>query len=189
MAELHEVVTPGGARVRLALKVGVAVGMAQRFVVGDPDVQLIDVLAGQLVDDLAAAELYAEKGDVVLDRSALEALGDRVEIRETRIAQADGRPYGVVERLRIDVPEAPVEALDTPLPAEVVEKWVLPAVLRAHPHRARRVPRRAAARAIRCSCASAASTTTTTPTRSPSSTTSSATRSGSSLPTAATCCT
>jgi len=128
MAELHDVVTPAGTRVRLALKVGVAVGAAHRFVVGDPAIQLIDVLAGQLINDLAAAEFYAEKGEVVLDRSALEALGDRVAIRETRIAQADGRPYGVVDRLLVAVPDAPVDPLDRPLPVEVVEKWVLPAV-------------------------------------------------------------
>ena len=188
MAELHDVVTPAGTRVRLALKVGVAVGAAHRFVVGDPSIQLIDVLAGQLINDLAAAEFYAEKGEVVLDRSALEALGDRVAIRETRIAQADGRPYGVVDRLRVAVPDAPVDPLDRPLPVEVVEKWVLPAVFeRIRTGRGEflaelRPP-------FRCACASAASTTTTTPTRSASSTSSSATRSASSRRTAATCCT
>ena len=53
------IVTPGGAEVQLAMKVAVAVGDARRFVVGDPDIQLIDVLAGRLMDDLAEAEHLA----------------------------------------------------------------------------------------------------------------------------------
>ncbi|HET9457163.1 MAG TPA: hypothetical protein VFO78_07465, partial [Candidatus Limnocylindrales bacterium] len=48
MARVGEVRTPGGSVVRLALKVAVAAGAARRFVVGDPELQLIDVLAGRL---------------------------------------------------------------------------------------------------------------------------------------------
>ena len=71
MARDGTIHTPGGTTVQLALKVAVAVGAARRFVVGDPDIQLIDVLAGTLIDDLAEAEHYAEKGEVVLDPSAI----------------------------------------------------------------------------------------------------------------------
>ncbi len=46
MARVGLVTTPGGATVQLALKVAIAVGAARRFVVGDPEIQLIDVLAG-----------------------------------------------------------------------------------------------------------------------------------------------
>jgi adenylate cyclase len=80
MARVGEIVTPAGSTVQLAMKVAVAVGKARRFLVGDPDIQLIDVLAGSLIDELAAAEHQAEKGDVVLEHSALRSLRDRVEI-------------------------------------------------------------------------------------------------------------
>ena len=43
------------------MKAAVAVGPARRFVVGDPDVQLIDVLAGRLIDALADAERHATR--------------------------------------------------------------------------------------------------------------------------------
>ena len=66
------------------MKVAIAVGDARRFVVGDPDIQLIDVLAGRLMDDLAAAEHHAEKGEIVLEPSAIERLGDRVALGELR---------------------------------------------------------------------------------------------------------
>ena len=39
-----EITTPNGLSLRLALKVAIAVGEARRFVVGDPEIQLIDVL-------------------------------------------------------------------------------------------------------------------------------------------------
>ena len=32
------------------MKIAVAVGSARRFVAGDPDIQLMDVLAGRLID-------------------------------------------------------------------------------------------------------------------------------------------
>ncbi|MGH2899233.1 MAG: hypothetical protein ACRDMZ_11210, partial [Solirubrobacteraceae bacterium] len=89
------IVTPGGSTVQLAMKVAVAVGRARRFVVGDPDVQLIDVLAGRLIDDLAAAEHFAEKGEVILEPSAVESLGERVMLGERRVDPASGRAYAV----------------------------------------------------------------------------------------------
>ena len=56
MARVGVVQTPGGVPIRLGIKVAVAVGEVHRFVVGDPRVQLIDVLAGSLMDSLADAE-------------------------------------------------------------------------------------------------------------------------------------
>ncbi len=128
IARVGEIVTPPVRQVQLAMKVAVAVGKARRFLVGDPDVQLIDVLAGRLIDELAAAEQHAEKGDVVLEQSALEALGDRVEITELRVDDETGRTCGVVGALLVDVEEAPVPPLEEPLDEEIVAEWLLPAV-------------------------------------------------------------
>src|SRR3954466_7021062 len=62
------------ATVSLGMKVAVAVGDARRFVVGDPEIQLLDALAGSVIDRLAAAEERARKGEVIVDRFALEGL-------------------------------------------------------------------------------------------------------------------
>src|SRR5262249_38291937 len=51
-----EITSPDGQVFELGLKVAIAVGDACRFVVGDPEIQLIDGLAGRLVDRIAAAE-------------------------------------------------------------------------------------------------------------------------------------
>ena len=122
------IVTPSGTEVRLGMKVAVAVGEARRFLVGDPDIQLIDVLAGRLVDDLADAEHFAEKGEVVLDPSAVASLGDRVELIEVRTDEATDRAFGVLDRLAVEVPDAPFPPQARPLPEERVEEWILPAV-------------------------------------------------------------
>lgn len=130
MGRLGDVVTPAGTRVQLAMKAAVAVGAARRFLVGDPQVQRIDVLAGSLIDDLASAERRAERGEVVLDRSALESLAGRVEIREHRVDMEAGRAFGVVDRMTeaVAVPDAPAHVHLPPLPEEVVRQWLLPAV-------------------------------------------------------------
>jgi len=95
--------------------------------VGDPEIQLIEVLAGSLVDALAEAEHHAGTHEVVLDESALAALGERVELSEQRVAGDTGRTFGVERRLTADVDKvAPTQS--APLPIEQVRPWLLPAV-------------------------------------------------------------
>jgi class 3 adenylate cyclase/tetratricopeptide (TPR) repeat protein len=127
MDRVGTIVTPNGTTVRLAVKVAVAVGAARRFVVGDPTIQLIDVLAGRLVDDLADAEHHADKGDVVLDPSAVGSLGDRVRLREERTDEESRRSFGVVEALTVAVERQPSAEPPT-LEDEFVRPWLLPAV-------------------------------------------------------------
>ena len=131
MASVGTIRTPAGTEVVLAIKVAVAVGEARRFVVGDPSIQLIDVLAGRLIDELADAEHLAEKGDVVLARSALDSIGAHVTIRELRRA-TDGDPeqhdVGVLAGLRIPVDDQEASQPSAPLSEELVRPWILPAV-------------------------------------------------------------
>ena len=128
MARVGEVVTPRGRIVRLAIKVAVVVGPARRFAVGDPEIQLMDVLAGSLVDELAAVEHYAAAGEVVLGQSALRSLAGRAEVGERRVDEETGAVLGVLTRLT--VPAADVGAAEPAiaLPEEDVRPWLLPAV-------------------------------------------------------------
>lgn len=130
MDRVGVITLPSGAPVALGMKVAIAVGPARRFVVGDPDVQLIDVLAGALMDRLAAAEHAARQGEVVLDSTALEAVARRVDVAERRRGGEPGSAYdiGVVTAVTDPrtLPPPPVEALE--LPADVVRQWLLPAV-------------------------------------------------------------
>ena len=128
MARVGTIVTPGGNTVTLAMKVAIAVGPARRFVVGDPKIQLIDVLAGHLVDDLAEAEHRAGKGEILLDPSALATVGSRVELSEVRTDPETGRAFGVVRAMTVEVPDAPSAEPATRLPDDLVRPWLLPAV-------------------------------------------------------------
>jgi class 3 adenylate cyclase/tetratricopeptide (TPR) repeat protein len=118
-----DVTTPAGEQIRLALKVAVATGSARRFVVGDPDIQRIDVLAGRLIDELAAAERHAARGEVVLGASAIESLRGRAEME---VFADDGQAFARVERLSGDIPPAPQPAAVDALPPDLVREWILP---------------------------------------------------------------
>ncbi|MHB1988938.1 MAG: tetratricopeptide repeat protein [Acidimicrobiales bacterium] len=126
MARAGTITTPKGATVDLGMKVAVASGRARRFVVGDPDIQLLDVLAGALMDRLAAAEHLAEQGEVVVDATTLERLSDKVELASVR---ADGSErVGVVAALAVPLAMPPVPPAYPRLARSVVRHWLLPAV-------------------------------------------------------------
>ena len=126
MARVGTVSTPDGGEVVLGLKVAVAVGPVHRFVVGVREVQRIDVLAGRLMDSLAAAEQCAEPGEVVLDAGGVASLGRRVGLVETR--QGEAGPVGVVGTLDEAPPKRPADEPWPQLPVETARAWLLPAV-------------------------------------------------------------
>lgn len=128
MARVGEVLMPSGKTLRLAMKVAVAVGAARRFLAGDPEIQLVDVLAGRLIDDLAAAEYLAGQGEVVLEESALRSLGPLADVEETRVSEETGRAVGVLSGLVEPIADAATPELEHPLPEELVRPWLLPAV-------------------------------------------------------------
>jgi predicted ATPase/class 3 adenylate cyclase len=119
-----EVTTPGGLSVQLELKVAIAVGPARRFVVGDPEIQLIDVLAGALVDRIAAVEELAEKGEVLAHESALAVLGDGVALGDTRTSDEAGM-VSVIRGAARGVPEARPPQAGWELSAELARRWLL----------------------------------------------------------------
>lgn len=112
----------------LSIKIAVAVGEASRFVVGDPALQRIDVLAGRLVDDLATAESQAEKGDVVADDSVLRSLGDRIVCTGLRVDTGRGARWGFVTELRDPPNRLAVRALP-PIGLDDLRPWLLPEVV------------------------------------------------------------
>ena len=126
MARVQTVSTTGGSTIQLGMKVAVAAGNARRFVVGDPDIQLIDALAGALMDRLARAEHHAERGEVVLDSTTLDALAGRVELALVRGEGLDR--VGVVGAMPGSLPPAQPPLAYARLPKSVVRQWLLPAV-------------------------------------------------------------
>ena len=98
MDDFKAITLPDGAQHALAMKVAVATGRVRRFVVGNPAVQLFDLIAGRVLESLADAEHAAERGDVVCDDRTVARLGGLLSIREQRSSEM-GKPVAVVDRL------------------------------------------------------------------------------------------
>ncbi len=64
---LADVPMGDGESLRFGLKVAATLGPARRFLVGDQELQVIDVLAGRLLDRLAELEQLAEPGALLVD--------------------------------------------------------------------------------------------------------------------------
>ena len=79
MQQFAQVDMPEAGVVSLAIKVVVTVGPARRFLIGDPTIQLVDVLAGETLYRLANGEHLAERGEVLLDQPTIDALGGQMQ--------------------------------------------------------------------------------------------------------------
>ena len=92
-------------------------------------IQLIDVLAGRLIDDAGRRRApCASRARSCSTSRRSTSLGDRVEIGERRVDAESGREVGVVARLHDPSAEPPRRPRTEPLPEEVVRQWLLPAV-------------------------------------------------------------
>lgn len=75
---------PDGTLHGLNLKVAVAAGPARRLLVGDSAIQVLEVLAGQTVALLAAAERLARPGEVLIDAPTAARLAPAVRVAALR---------------------------------------------------------------------------------------------------------
>ncbi len=114
--------TPGGKVFRISIKVAVTTGPVRRFVVGRPDIQAMDVLAGGILDRLAAAEHQAQQGEVVVSAAALAPFSAQALIREWR-TDAAGERVAVIDDFKLDVPSSPWP-LDLTVSSAIARNWV-----------------------------------------------------------------
>jgi class 3 adenylate cyclase len=127
MTRFAEMKTPSGILVSLGLKAAVTAGSVRRFLIGNPQIQYVDVLAGMTVDRVAEAEGYAEKGQVVVGSEVISQSGDNVEIVKWR---GDKRFAIVTDPAQATLVEtAPWPALPVgALTEEQTRSWILPPV-------------------------------------------------------------
>jgi predicted ATPase/class 3 adenylate cyclase len=126
MEQFATVTLVSGKTVSLSIKTAISTGTAMRFVVGDPEISLIDVLSGAIMDNLAAAEHMAGRGETVLDPASSSTLGARVSYHKWVTDPDTGERYGVVDRLEEHIqtdpwPEIPDQAFDR----DQARSWVL----------------------------------------------------------------
>ena len=111
-------------RTALALRVAVVSGPVRRFAVGDPSQQRLDVLAGETMVRLAAADAAAAKGELVVDAATRAALGARLLVADAR-ADEQGREVLAVRELDGGVALPPPFAGPAGLDARALRPWLL----------------------------------------------------------------
>jgi class 3 adenylate cyclase/tetratricopeptide (TPR) repeat protein len=128
MSQFAEVPIPSGTTVSLAVKTAVATGPVRRFVVGDPNIQLIDVLAGDTLERLSIAGHLAGKGEVVLTPETAEAIQPHITISEWRPDPQSGERFAWVTGLQTTEPGEPWPPTPDTLTDAQIQPWLLPYV-------------------------------------------------------------
>jgi predicted ATPase/class 3 adenylate cyclase len=101
----------------------------RRFLVGDPEYILMDVIAGDTLVKLATAEGQANRGEIVLDADTAANLGDILQVTEWRVDEASDQRFAVITHLEGDVPESPWPNIaPDALSDEVTQAWLLPRI-------------------------------------------------------------
>ena len=123
---LEAVTAPGGVVVSLGVKVAVALGSGRRLLAGDPALQVVEALAGSVMHETSLAVGLARRGEVIVNRRLIEALGNAIAVGERR---GGDDACAVVDALRITVEPAPWPPLTNgALDDQRVRPWLAPAV-------------------------------------------------------------
>lgn len=117
-----------GPQKKLALKVAGAAGSVRRLCIGDPAIQRMDVMAGELVNRLAALEHKARPGEILLSSEMVQLLGGAARLSFREDAKS-AESIAVLEELHAEVPNIEWPALEEgAIPESVLRQWVLPAI-------------------------------------------------------------
>ncbi|MBN2003198.1 MAG: tetratricopeptide repeat protein [Anaerolineae bacterium] len=132
MRTFAAVLLPSGNTASLAMKVALASGPARRFLIGDPDIQRMDALAGATVTRMATAEHLAQRGDIIADAQTAALLGTWLQIREWRSGPQNNRgepeSFAVIAKLHPDAQVSTHPISMIPLSEEQVRPWMPPAI-------------------------------------------------------------
>jgi len=127
MGAFAAVPLPQGGHVALTIRVAVVAGCARRLLVGDPDIQHLDLLAGRLIDRLGRITALAAAGEVLADAATLNLLGPLARAGALRTIHDADLSAAPLEGLAPPTPPAPALPPST-LAEPIAESWVLPAV-------------------------------------------------------------
>jgi len=128
MPDVSVLTLPNGDIHKLALKVSIAYGPTRRMVVGDPQIQVFDTLAGSTLLEVAAVEHLAHPGEVLINETAAQMLGLHPTDTEW-LTNPDGiRAIAVSELATIPSPEPWPHSDQDTLHLEQLQPWILPAI-------------------------------------------------------------
>ncbi|MBI1879858.1 MAG: tetratricopeptide repeat protein [Chloroflexi bacterium] len=142
MAPFAAVETPAGETVEIAIKIIITAGPVRRFLVGDPHIQYLDVLAGQTLDRLDRIKPLAQKGEILVGQEIVAQLGDAVQVAmwrpevEAKAKVEASRQCAVVTGLtgQVEADPSPISNLQypmgtmSPISNPLCRPWLLPPV-------------------------------------------------------------
>jgi len=118
-----------GATATLMVKVAVAAGPIRRFLIGDPQIQVLEVLAGRTLDRLALAAHLAERDDVVVDQATLAQIEPPPRVAAWRLDTETQQRAAVIAELPLLVTPTPWPTMHADrLPDAIVRPFVPPVV-------------------------------------------------------------
>jgi len=142
MRYFGQVITQNATSIGITIKVAVVTGPVRRFMVGEPNFRLIDVLAGQTLHKMAQAERLANSKEVIIAADVAQTLQPKLQIAQWRQNEAGSQRFAVVTELaelaelaenRVNKPVAKPSYLTSQMkqPAlseEEASAWLLPSV-------------------------------------------------------------
>jgi CheY-like chemotaxis protein/class 3 adenylate cyclase len=129
ISEFSSITTAAGTMISFAMKVTVVAGSARRFLVGDPRVHNLEVLAGELLEILALGDLLATKGDVLVHEPISNQFDHLLTISGIRTDEASGHQFTAISAIKESAPASPWPELPSPaLTADLVKSWLQPPI-------------------------------------------------------------
>ncbi|MCB0112744.1 MAG: tetratricopeptide repeat protein [Caldilineaceae bacterium] len=125
VAAFGAIPTGQGSSVTLAIKTSLIAGRVRRFVVGDPRIQLIDVLVGDTLTRMAEMVELVQKGDLLLDEESAQRI---VAYLRGEWRTINARRYFAVHALTTTVSTVEQPSALRELTTEEMRAWILPAL-------------------------------------------------------------
>jgi len=97
MQQFHNIQIDKNNHVSLKIKTAIATGIAKRFLIGDPNNQVFDVLAGELLNTVAAAEQLAQPSEILADELAVQSIDTTLlQVSEWRTDPISNKRFAVL---------------------------------------------------------------------------------------------
>ena len=109
----------------ISIKISVTTGTARRMVVGDPNIQLMDTLAGNAIARLATGDNIAHSGEILLDEETEKST--KCKVLERRTAET-GECFVMIDRESVSASNTHIKRNTPAIPLETIKPWIPPAV-------------------------------------------------------------
>lgn len=126
---LPAVVIAGRGEFDIAVRVAVASGGAQRFIVGDPAIQRFEVFGGSIVSEMAEASDLAAAGQLLVSNSVFNDVHGVAQFNDALITDSGTKHYRALREINRDISPDPWASPDV-VNESALLPWVHDAVAR-----------------------------------------------------------